>query len=180
MCEYVRACVCVCVFDHGLYWGFWAWVSLLVAFVSCLFRVCFCVVVFVFVFVCVCFACELVCCFFAVGVVKIWCSWFVVLVCLFKAVRVCRCSKLCVRVDSSSLDTISRGAWPFLIGRVTCLSDLVSVRAVKKKEREKQKEKETCKKRDTHNTTCTHTQHHMHTQHTQNNTSHTPQHIFSL
>ena len=39
-------CVCVCVFHHGLYWGFWAWVSLLVAFVSCLFRVCFCVVVF--------------------------------------------------------------------------------------------------------------------------------------
>ena len=79
-----------------------------------------------------CFACELVCCFFAVGVVKIWCSWFVVLV----------CSKLCVCVDSSSLDTISRGAWPFLIGRVTCLSDLVSVRAVIKKERERQKEKE--------------------------------------
>ena len=44
--------------------------------------------VFVFVFVCVCFACELACCFFAVGVVKIWCSWFVVLV----------CSKLCVCV----------------------------------------------------------------------------------
>ena len=90
-----------------------------------LFRVCFCVVVFV----------------------KIWCFWFVVLV----------CSRLCVCVDSSSLDTISRGAWPFLIGRVTCLSDLVCVRAVKKKEREKQqKEKETCLKRDTHNTTCTH------------------------
>ena len=53
-------CVCVCVFDHGLYCCFWAWVSLLVAFVSCLFRVCFCVVVFVFVFVCVCFACECV------------------------------------------------------------------------------------------------------------------------
>ena len=32
-------------------------------------------------------------------------------------------------------------SWPFLIGRVTCLSDLVSVRAVKKKEREKLKEK---------------------------------------
>ena len=30
-------CVCVCVFDHGLYCCFWAWVSLLVAFVSCLF-----------------------------------------------------------------------------------------------------------------------------------------------
>ena len=83
---------------------------------------------------------------------------------VFKAVRVC--------VDSSSLDTISRGAWAFLIGRVTCLSDLVSVRAVKKKESAKEKEerekrrkkeKETCKKRDTHNTTCTHT---------------TPQHIF--
>ena len=27
----------VCVFDHGLYCCFWAWVSLLVAFVSCLF-----------------------------------------------------------------------------------------------------------------------------------------------
>ena len=59
----------------------------------------------------------------------------------------CRCSKLCVCVDSSSLDIISRGAWPFLIGRVTCLSDLVSVRAVKKKEREKQKEKEKEKER---------------------------------
>ena len=83
------------------------------------------------------FACELVCCFFAVGVVKIWCSWFVVLV----------CSRLCVCVDSSSLDTISRGAGAFLIGRVTCLSDLVPVRAVKKKEREKQKEKEEREKR---------------------------------
>ena len=86
------------------------------------------------------------------------------------AVVVLVCSRLCVCVDSFSLDTISRGAWAFLIGRVTCLSDLVSVRAVKKKEREKQKEreerekrrkkkgKETCKKRDTHihNTTCTH------------------------
>ena len=48
-----------------------------------------------FVFVCVCFACELVCCFFAVGVVKIWCSWFVCVgvqscacVSVFKAVRV--------------------------------------------------------------------------------------------
>ena len=74
-----------------------------------------------------------------------WCCENLVLlvrgVGVFKAVRVCRCSKLSVCLDSSSLDTISRGAWPFLIGRVTCLSDLVSVRAVKKKEREKQKEK---------------------------------------
>ena len=55
-----------------------------------------------------------------------WCCENLVLlvrgVGVFKAVRVCRCSKLCVCVDSSSLDTISRGAWPFLIGRVTCLS----------------------------------------------------------
>ena len=75
----VRVClimVCIGVFGHGCR----CW--------SRLFRVCFCVLVFVFVFVCVCFACELVCCFFAVGVVKIWCSWFVVLV----------CSKLCVCV----------------------------------------------------------------------------------
>ena len=87
-----RLCVCVCVFDHGLYWGFWAWVSLLVAFVSCLFL---CGGVCVRVRMCVCFACELVCCFFAVGVVKIWCSWFVCVgvqscacVSVFKAVRV--------------------------------------------------------------------------------------------
>ena len=33
----LRGSHCPCVFDHGLYWGFWAWVSLLVAFVSCLF-----------------------------------------------------------------------------------------------------------------------------------------------
>ena len=113
-----------------------------------------------FVFVCVCFACELVCCFFAVGVVKIWCSWFVVLVCLFKAVRVCRCSKLCVRVDSSSLDTISRGAWPFLIGRVTCLSDLVSVRAVKKRERNRKRKRHV--RRETHTTPHAHTTQHTH------------------
>ena len=67
----VRVClimVFIGVFGHGCRW-------------SRLFRGCFGVLVFVFVFVCVCFACELVCCFFAVGVVKIWCSWFVVLVC---------------------------------------------------------------------------------------------------
>ena len=74
----LRGSHCPCVFDHGLYWGFWAWVSLLVAFVSLVFL---CVVVCVRVRMCVCFACELVCCFFAVGVLKIWCSWFVVLVC---------------------------------------------------------------------------------------------------
>ena len=33
----LRGSQCPCVFDHGLYWGFWAWVSLLVTFVSCLF-----------------------------------------------------------------------------------------------------------------------------------------------
>ena len=66
----VCVCVCVCVFDHGLYWGFWAWVSLSVAFVSC---------------------------FFAVGVVKIWCSWFVVLV----------CSRLCVCVGVQSCACVS-------------------------------------------------------------------------
>ena len=75
-----------------------------------------------------------------------WCCENLVLlvrgVGVFKAVRVCRCSKLCVCVDSSSLDTISRGAWPFSIGRVTCLSDLVSVRAVKKKERETERERD--------------------------------------
>ena len=68
-----------------------------------------------FVFVCVCFACELVCCFFAVGVVKIWCSWFVVCVCVqgcacvsvFKAVRVCRCSKLCVCVGVQGCACVS-------------------------------------------------------------------------
>ena len=47
--------------------------SLLVAFVSCLFL---CGGVCVRVRMCVCFACECVV-FFAVGVVKIWCSWFV-------------------------------------------------------------------------------------------------------
>ena len=31
----LRGSHCPCVFDHGLYCGFWAWVSLLVAFVSC-------------------------------------------------------------------------------------------------------------------------------------------------
>ena len=45
------------------------------------------------------------------------------MVSVFKAVRVCRCSKLCVCVDSSSLDTISRGAWPFLalVESLVCL-----------------------------------------------------------
>ena len=66
---------------------------------------------------------------------------------VFKAVRVCLCSRLCVCVDSSSLDTISRGAWPFLIGRVTCLSDLVSVRAVKKKERERNRKRKRKRKK---------------------------------
>ena len=49
-----------------------------------------------------------------------------------------------------------RGAWPFLVGRVTCLSDLVSVCAVKEKEREDEREdkgekrKEKKKKRKRH------------------------------
>ena len=110
--------------------GRWCWLRL--------FRVCFCVVVFV----------------------KIWCSWFVVLV----------CSRLCVCVDSSSLDTISRGAWPFLIGRVTCLSDLVSVRAVKKMytQHTHVHTTHTCTHNttSTHNTTCTHTTPHAHTHNT--------------
>ena len=81
-----------------------------------------------------------------------WCCENLVLlvrgVGVFKAVRVCRCSKLCVCVDSSSLDTISRGAWPFLIGRVTCLSDLVSVRAVKKERERDRKRKRKRKKKE--------------------------------
>ena len=39
----LRGSHCPCVFDHGLYWGFWAWVSLLVAYV-CVSRVSWCVV----------------------------------------------------------------------------------------------------------------------------------------
>ena len=102
MCEYVWACVnmcghvyvyvclimvCIGVFGHGCR----CWLRL--------FRVCFCVVVYVFVFVCVCFACELVCCFFAVGVVKNLVllvrgvGVFVqgcACVSVFKAVRACR------------------------------------------------------------------------------------------
>ena len=99
-----------------------------------------------------------------------WCCENLVLlvrgVGVFKVVRVCRCSKLCVCVDSSSLETISRGAWPFLIGRVTCLSDLVSVRAVKKKEEREKKRKKKRKRhvrRETHTTPNVHTTPHVHT-----------------
>ena len=69
------------------------------------------------------------------------------------------------QIDSSlSWFSGSRGAWPFLVGGVTCLVDLVSVCAVKEREREdereerrekrekrrrkREKEKETCKRRD--------------------------------
>ena len=68
----LRGSHCPCVFDHGLYWGF---LDMGVVVGRVLFRVCFCVLVFVFVFVCV----YMVLLVRGVGV--------------FKAVRVCRCSR---------------------------------------------------------------------------------------
>ena len=70
--------------------------------------------------------------FFAVGVVKIWCSWFVVLVCSKlcvcvgvqdKVVRLCLCSRLCVC---------------FSVERCLCVSLFKRVRFYDSKDRDRQ------------------------------------------
>ena len=43
---------------------------------------------------------------------------------------------------------MDRGAWPFLVGGVTCLVDLVSVCAVKESEREDEREDEGEKRKE--------------------------------